>query len=119
MVAAICSLAPVISSILIIFFLPETPLWLMSHKKPEKAKEALMVLRATKNPSVIQTELDELTQRVKNNRKKQNIMSVIKAITRPESYKPLLIMNTFFLFQQLTGIFVVIFYAVSKWKHKI
>lgn len=113
MVAAICSLAPVISSILIVFFLPETPLWLMSHKKPEKAKEALMVLRGTKNPLVIQTELDELTQRAKNNRKEQNIMSVIKAIARPESYKPLLIMNTFFLFQQLTGIFVVIFYAVD------
>ncbi|XP_014287869.1 uncharacterized protein [Halyomorpha halys] len=113
MVAAICCSVPVVSSILIIFFLPESPLWLMSHKKPDKAKESLMVLRATKNPSVIQTELDEITQRVKNNRKKQTFISVIKAVARPECYKPLLIMNTFFLFQQLTGIFVVIFYAVD------
>jgi len=32
---------------------------------------------------------------------------------RPEAYKPLLIINAFFFFQQFSGIFVIIFYAVT------
>lgn len=34
-------------------------------------------------------------------------------LKRPEAYKPLLIMNAFFFFQQFSGIFVIIFYAVT------
>jgi len=34
-------------------------------------------------------------------------------LKRPEAYKPLLIMNAFFFFQQFSGVFVLIFYAVT------
>jgi hypothetical protein len=34
-------------------------------------------------------------------------------VLRPEVWKPLLILNSFFLFQQLSGVFVIMFYAVD------
>lgn len=39
--------------------------------------------------------------------------STLIFLKRPEAYKPLLIMNAFFFFQQFSGIFVLIFYAVT------
>ena len=38
---------------------------------------------------------------------------MLRFLKRPEAYKPLLIMNAFFFFQQFSGIFVMIFYAVT------
>jgi hypothetical protein len=37
----------------------------------------------------------------------------LRFLKRPEAYRPLLIMNAFFFFQQFSGIFVIIFYAVT------
>lgn len=113
MVAMLCTICPVAAMILTAIAIPESPLWLLSRGKTEKAKKSLMTLRATKNPEDIQEELEEMEQQIRNNRKKLSFLNAIKAFRRPESYKPLLIMNGFFLFQQLTGTFVVIFYAIA------
>lgn len=113
MVAILCAICPVVAAILIAIFIPESPLWLLTHGKPEKAKQSLMILRATKNPDDIQQELEDMEQQTRKNKKKPSTLNALKALRKPESYKPLLIMNGFFLFQQLTGTFVVIFYAVA------
>ncbi|XP_014253816.1 facilitated trehalose transporter Tret1-like [Cimex lectularius] len=112
--AGLCSIFPVCSAILIGFLMPESPVWLMVNGKPDAACKSLKLLRGTNDISDIEHELDELSERVNMNKKgKTNLMSTIKAMGKPESYKPLIIMNLFFFFQQLTGVFVVIFYAVD------
>ncbi|CAB0014757.1 unnamed protein product [Nesidiocoris tenuis] len=82
--------------------------------KDEAASLALQRLRGVSRKAEIEDELEQIASqsRSKNN-KKMNLQGTLKALCRPESYKPLILMNIFFLFQQLTGIFVVIFYAVD------
>lgn len=115
MVAMMCAACPVGAFILTAVCLPESPMWLLRQGKYEEAKKSLLLLRATRNPDVIQHELNDMQQQTKQNKTKQSTWNAIKNITRPEYYKPLILMNTFFLFQQLSGIFVVIFYAVSRY----
>ncbi|KAF6207877.1 hypothetical protein GE061_016326 [Apolygus lucorum] len=114
MVAAVCSAFPIISTLLIWCQMPESPVWLISKNKGEAAGSALKRLRGVDQVSKVQEELDQMADqsRAKKN-SKDTLMGTIKALSRPEAYKPLLLMNIFFLFQQLTGIFVVIFYAVD------
>lgn len=82
--------------------------------KDAAAGSALQRLRGVDRISKVQDELDEMTDQTrKGSNSKVSLYGTIKALSRPEAYKPLILMNIFFLFQQLTGIFVVIFYAVS------
>lgn len=94
--------------------MPESPAWLIRRGKYKKASESMQFLRGKVSAESVQKELDELIEKLKSSSNKAtNFAASIKAFSRPESYKPFILMNTFFLFQQLTGIFVVIFYAVS------
>jgi len=114
LVAGICSVIPVISGILIGTILPESPAWLISKGKLEDATSSLKFLRGTDAVADIQVELDDMVSKAKSSQSKsQSLFSNIKAMGRPEGYKPLIILNLFFFFQQMTGIFVVIFYAVD------
>uniref|UniRef100_A0A0P4W055 Putative facilitated trehalose transporter tret1-like protein n=1 Tax=Rhodnius neglectus TaxID=72488 RepID=A0A0P4W055_9HEMI len=114
LVAGLCSAFPIISMISIICLMPESPAWLIRRGKYKKASESMQFLRGKVSAESVQKELDELIEKLKSSSNKAtNFAASIKAFSRPESYKPFILMNTFFLFQQLTGIFVVIFYAVD------
>lgn len=88
-------------------------MWLLNHGKLAEAKKSLMILRATKNPEDVQQEIENMSKQIRHSGRKPSTKNAILSLKKPEAYKPLLLMNGFFLFQQLTGIFVVIFYAVS------
>jgi len=114
LVAGICSIFPVIAGVMIGTILPESPAWLISKGKLEDATSSLKFLRGTDAVADIQVELDDMVSKAKSSQSKsQSLFSNIKAMGRPEGYKPLIIMNLFFFFQQMTGVFVVIFYAVD------
>uniref|UniRef100_A0A023F846 Putative transporter major facilitator superfamily n=2 Tax=Triatoma infestans TaxID=30076 RepID=A0A023F846_TRIIF len=114
LVAGLCSVFPIISMLSIISFMPESPAWLIRRGKYKKACESLQFLRGRVAAETVQKEMDELIEKLKSSSNKaSSFTSAIKAFSRPESYKPFILMNIFFLFQQLTGVFVVIFYAVD------
>lgn len=114
LVALICAAFPVVTAVLIFFLLPESPVWLVSNNRIEAATKALMYINHASKPGQVKEELQMLAERARKNPKRSLSLGVtLKALTRPEAYKPLIIMNTFFFFQQFTGSFVVIFYAVS------
>lgn len=115
MVALVCSVFPVSATILITVLVPESPLWLVSKGKNKRACEALRTIRGVPVTKDVQEEFDLMLDPNKLNRRhKTTFMETLVLFLEPQVYKPFIIMNLFFFFQQFSGIFVVIFYAVSK-----
>ncbi|XP_017484590.1 PREDICTED: facilitated trehalose transporter Tret1-2 homolog [Rhagoletis zephyria] len=97
--------------------MPESPSWLVSKGRYEEAKKALNYFRGMEKSSEIthpevQAEFNLLQKSIQLGEgvKKPPFLECIR---QPEVYKPLLILMGLFAFQQLTGIFVVVVYAVQ------
>lgn len=95
----------------------ETPSWLMSKGREDESLKSLRYFRgAKKNDKLLEEQIEnefyalkQSCQKVKGVKKP----SFIKLMKEPEAYKPLFIMIMFFAFQQFSGVFVVIVYAVQ------
>ncbi|HJN05117.1 MAG TPA: sugar porter family MFS transporter [Bacteroidales bacterium] len=86
-------------------FLPDTPRWLMSHKKDEAAR---LALEKTTDPDDIQNEIDSIKQiLLTESKNKSSISELLQPWLRPA----LIIGIGIMLFQQFTGINTVIYYA--------
>ncbi|XP_055546945.1 facilitated trehalose transporter Tret1-2 homolog [Wyeomyia smithii] len=111
-VCIICGVFTFVSLVSVIP-IPESPSWLVAKNKLPKAEKSLKKVRAIKdndNPQITR-ELDDLADNIARFRANQTSKSKWVMLQRPEVYKPLTIMCTFFFFQQFTGIFVIIVYA--------
>lgn len=92
--------------------LPETPAWLASRDRTDEAKEALLWLRG---PGLnVDKEYQELCEA--NAKRKEKKDSLLRALRKPSVWKPFLILLVFFALQQLSGIYVILFYAVNVLK---
>lgn len=45
-----------------------------------------------------------------------SVMKLLRALSKPNGYKPLILLASIFTFQQFTGIYITIFYAVNFFK---
>lgn len=107
--AAAISVGPAILSLALTRMLPETPAWLTSRDRTDEAKEALLWLRG---PGFnVDKEYQEL--RDANAKRKEKEENLLRALHMPNVWKPFLILLIFFALQQLSGIYVILFYAVS------
>ncbi|PSN32151.1 hypothetical protein C0J52_23851 [Blattella germanica] len=117
-VAGISACVPILAILAIWFLVPESPVWLASRGRVEEAERNMRFVRNLGQDDKLPEELqEELETMIHNNeeRSKTNSdgwMDTLRYLKRPEAYKPLLIMNALFFFQQFSGIFVVMFYAV-------
>ncbi|KAI8122138.1 Facilitated trehalose transporter Tret1 [Lucilia cuprina] len=97
---------------LAIFFIPESPAWLLRHNKIEKAHKALTFLRG--NEIVAQKEMNEMKERldkeVASTRTNENIF---KLCCQRVAIKPLVIVIVFSFLQIASGTFIVVFYAID------
>ncbi|XP_053666955.1 facilitated trehalose transporter Tret1-like [Anopheles marshallii] len=115
----VCTISGVFTgvSLIIAIPLPESPSWLVGKKRPQEAERYLKVIRAIKedNHPEIRAEIKALEENVARFRASESSKKPSKLVQlkKPEVYKPLGIMCTFFLFQQFSGIFVIIVYAAS------
>ncbi|XP_015602759.1 facilitated trehalose transporter Tret1-2 homolog isoform X2 [Cephus cinctus] len=155
MTAILSSIAPFFLTAAIIISLPESPRWLLSRKRHEDARKALLRLRGLKqetesfkeefadmisnslknyeaetstgigqgptfvpDPGASQTGIPT-PSRIKDSgtsivnivwKKSRDILRIIKI---PEVWKPFIILNMFFFFQQFCGIYVLIAYSVD------
>jgi len=107
--ALMCALFPLCAIALTLLVIPETPLWLRDQNRPDEALKLMKKFRGIPKDQPVPAEiLFELKPRLQ--KKKQNIL---KHLLKRNSLVPFGIMLGFFLFQELSGIFVVIYNAVD------
>lgn len=97
---------------LAIFFIPESPAWLLRHKKLEKAFKALSFLRG--NEIVAQKEMNEMKERLdKEISMTKTNENIFKLCCQRVAIKPLVIVIVFSFLQIASGTFIVVFYAID------
>jgi hypothetical protein len=94
LVAAISGGLPVFTAVATLVLLPESPLWALS-----KGRGTDIELTTVSGPE----ESDQSPRKT----------GVLRILTLPQAWKPLFILNGFFFFQQFSGIYVVVYYAVD------
>jgi len=101
---------------------PESPVWLISKGRTQDALKSLTYLsRRDKKAGVAEQQLAELLKE-HNNKKDQTVQRgssigrLLRALVKPNGFKPLLLLAFIFFFQQFSGIYITIFYAVSFFK---
>ncbi|KAL0103623.1 hypothetical protein PUN28_017716 [Cardiocondyla obscurior] len=109
---AAASIGPAILSFALIRVIPETPAWLASKGRIDEARDALMWLRG---PGLdVNEEYQELCEM--NVQRKEKKEHLLQALHKPNVWKPFFILFAFFALQQLSGIYVILFYAVNVLK---
>lgn len=104
----ICGIIPLIFGA-IFFFMPETPLYLISKGKSNEAIKSLQFLRGKDyNP---QTEINEIEAELAKS--KEMKVSLLDAFKRKSSKKAMIISFGLMFFQQMCGINAVIFYTTD------
>ena len=101
-------LIPVIS-LVIAFYLPETPRWLLLRNRRSDALKSLASLRGT------HTDIEEECRDIEEGLDDQQV-TLRDMVTRPELKRPMSISAGLMIFQQLTGINAVLFYTVPIFK---
>lgn len=107
---AVCSSVPPTLMLLVMCFLPETPRFLLSRGRRREAEEALRFLRGP-NARVEweRTRIEEAT----HNQSDAGGDWLWSELRDPALYKPLLLGVFLMVFQQMTGINAIMFYAES------
>lgn len=113
--AAISAVIPLLSLILIFLF-PETPSYLMSRDRPDKARRALGRLRG--QSCNLEKEMDVLVNFKNTHRTEplRGVVETLRAITAPNAIKPFGVLALYFLIYQWSGTNSVTFYAVTIFK---
>ena len=109
-VCLICGGIPILVFVCM-FFLPETPPWLVLHNKKEEAEKSLQWLRGSHYD--ISGELEALAAAQGKGVQNTSLVETLKTFKYPGAYKPFMILLFVFFFQQLSGSYATIFYAVT------
>ncbi|KAJ8686396.1 hypothetical protein QAD02_022190 [Eretmocerus hayati] len=111
MIALLCAMFPAATLLLTWAFVPESPIWLKDHGRLMKAEKVLKKFNGLPKNHPISPELEaQLKPQSFVQAKEDNIF---KKLTSRKAIEPLVIMLFFFFFQQFSGIFAVVYYAVD------
>ena len=117
LVAGIYSFIPAASIAAVWYMLPESPVWLVSRGWIQEAEVSMRRIRGVPReaslPGDLQQELETMIQSSTRLDKKSIWKDTLIFLKRPEAYKPFLISNALFFFQQFSGLYVVIMYTVT------
>ncbi|XP_026818603.1 facilitated trehalose transporter Tret1-like [Rhopalosiphum maidis] len=98
-------------ALLLAFFIPESPTWLISSKNDEmRCRASLRRVRDSKCD--VDTEFNDLRMSSRMD-ESLSFKEKLRLISRPSAYKPFLIVSIYFLLSQFSGLNVVTFYAVD------
>lgn len=123
MASVITAVLPVVSIFMVVFLVPESPVWLVNKGKMEKAKRSMEKIYGKKASGEIEKDMQLLVLNHEKHKQKSlerlegsgggRFKKNIGYLKEPTFYKPFLIVLTYFFFQQFTGTFVVVFYAIN------
>ncbi|XP_047538739.1 facilitated trehalose transporter Tret1-2 homolog isoform X2 [Vanessa atalanta] len=111
-VAAICAAFSLLTPFLM-YFVPESPLWLASKGQMKEAYNAMFWLRQNNNTA--QQELMEFTKDRKSD-ESMTFRQKLGLFKRRSVLKPFCLLIVFFAFQEMSGIYVILYYAVDFFK---
>lgn len=104
-----------IAALILMFLMPETPNYLVSKQKPEKARQSLARLRGSSYN--VDREVEQLQAfAAKTNatgKKKLSLRETIQALVHPSCLKPFAILTIYFMMYQFSGVNTITFYAVE------
>ncbi len=111
-IAFVCAAMAVLTFI-ITSFLPESPSWLATNGSLKEATRALNWFR--KDQATIDAELADILEAVKisRNSKPRSFKEIFLFCRRGAVWKPFLILLAFFMLQEMSGIYIVLYYAVD------
>ncbi|EFN62868.1 Sugar transporter ERD6-like 6 [Camponotus floridanus] len=116
----IYSIVPVI---MVQFWVPESPVWLVSKGRIDDAKKSLEWLYKNEKSqgkiSVVEAQFttimkeNEIKLNEQRRSKHGNMSNKLRGFLKPTGWKPMTILFFFFAFQQFSGIYITLFYAVT------
>ncbi|GAB1859077.1 Solute carrier family 2, facilitated glucose transporter member 8 [Camponotus japonicus] len=109
LVALMCAIFPVVSIALTLLTMPESPLWLRDQNRPE---EALKIMKKFRGIPKDQPAPAEVLFELKPQPQEKN-RNLLKHLMKRNSLVPFVIMNSYFLFQQFSGTFLVTYNVVT------
>ncbi|XP_076680073.1 facilitated trehalose transporter Tret1 isoform X2 [Andrena cerasifolii] len=113
--AAISGILP-LAALLLMFFFPETPSYLISRSRPEKARKALQQFRgSTYNVNQEMETLINFSNR-NNIKRLTGFREIVGALLKPNAVRPFALLFLYFLIYQWSGTNVITFYAVEIFK---
>lgn len=100
-------------ALVVSFFLPESPSWLLSRGLTEQCRAALKSLRG--DTCDVESELNALVEFNQRNNmsEKLSLKETIANVIHPSALKPLFILGMYFFIYQFSGVNPVTFYAVE------
>ncbi|CAH0549258.1 unnamed protein product [Brassicogethes aeneus] len=111
---------PCIGILLNALFIPESPSWLIAKNRVDEAKLNMCYVFGVKESNYqVEQEIESLikTKTVKNGTNKSpmsvQLRKKIKMMMKPAFYNAFVIVVVFFFFQQFSGTFSIVFYAIS------
>jgi len=97
-----------------LFFIPESPIWLLGHKGERQAKDSLVWLRCTDD---VDDEIVEIKATMEKQSHGLTMKEAMKNLSKPNIRTPFLIILFNFFFIMFSGPFAVIFYSVDIYKN--
>ncbi|KAK4875502.1 hypothetical protein RN001_011924 [Aquatica leii] len=106
LVAGVSTIPGIIACIMFIF-LPESHIWLVKQNRTEEALKSLTWFRANK----AQNEIKQIITRLEHQETEERI--TYKILFEPQVLKPLCITIVLNILQTLSGVYIVVFYAID------
>jgi len=98
--------------IFLVFFLPETPAWLISRGRKEDAEKTLCILRGT-DSSQVQEELKSMESLDEKEQSGQSLRMTITKLLDQSVIKPMVLLVFLFFTQSFSGSNMVSYYTVT------
>ncbi|VEN47093.1 unnamed protein product [Callosobruchus maculatus] len=120
LICLITACLPCLGALFTIFLIPESPSWLVGKNRIEEASDNICkVFGTTMYSQEVQNELETLIKlkSVKLDTEKKSLavqfVRKLKYLFSSRTLKPMALVVTLFFFQQLSGTFVLLFYAID------